>query len=429
MKKPNRNPREDRGSIVIFILFMLVVLASIPFAYRLASLSRKETNKVMSKDQSRDIARGGILDAIHWFRRQTIQPVAQTSAPSSIPYPDAAFNPDTSTNPSGGTIDPIVGLVKEYEFDPEKSIWARHEVRRQSVDNSITPSLTNPKAAHDISALRSPGASAGQGRAWSLVSRGIVFQRISSFTPFDQPPNRILSESFAYSEIKNLSISPSVTSRNAMIVTPNANTVIPKIYTTISGEFVAPAILTFNASGFNPNSASITGTVPVIETIPAFSITTEDLLGVSAQDLLVMSDLVIGTQMIPYPSTHFHTVDNASGDNALFYINGQLYSSQGGVNVYLRQGSGILFLDGPVHLSGQFRGLVIVNTGATLFLNGLTLGGTIFSNGSIQSEVDPSTGLHYKNDLAFNLTYVQEAINANNNYREIRSSFFLGADQ
>ena len=83
---------KERGTIVVFALFLLAILAAIPYAYRVAQLSRKTTSKTISTNQSRDIARGGILDAIHWFRRQTVQPVAQISDPPTYLYPDAAFD-------------------------------------------------------------------------------------------------------------------------------------------------------------------------------------------------------------------------------------------------------------------------------------------------------------------------------------------------
>lgn len=426
-----RNPADESGSIVVFVIFMLAILAAVPYAYRLMGLSRHDTNKIMSKDQSRDIARGGVLDALHWFRRQTTQPVGKISDPSGILYPDAAFAPDNSNTPKGGSIEPTMGLVKEYEFSPEKNIWARHEVRRQSVDNSGNPSVTDPRAAHDISALRSPTASAGDGLAWSLVCRGIVYQRNSPLAAFDQPPNRILSETFAYSEIRKISISSNILSQRAVIVTPNANTIEPLEYTTISGEFTAPAIMTFNSTGFNPGAASISGTSNV-EVVPSFPMTTLDLLGVSPSELLAMSDMVIGTQMLPYPGTPYFSSDNAAGDSSIFYINGQLYanSTPPGVNIFLNQGSGILFLDGPVNLTGQFRGLMILNQGASVTLMGLTFGGTIFSNGTITSGKDPANGnIPFLNNLTYNSTYVQEAINSNENYREVRSSFLLGADR
>lgn len=409
----------EQGSVVIFVVFMLAILAALPYAYRLSSFSRKSTVYPMLENQSRDIARGGILDATHWFRRQTVQPVAKTSN-SLYLYPDDAFKPDNSNDPIGGSIDPDLGLVKEYEFNPEKNIWARHEIRRQAVDNFLNPGATDHLAAHDITSLRFPNAFTGEGLAWSLVSRGIVFERNNPALRFDQPPNRVISESLAYSEIKKITVTLPPGSRGAIVI-PAARNITLKEFTSISGEGF-PGILTFDDSGFTANGAVLTGTPPIDE-VTVFPMTQNDLFGMTAQDLLVMSDQVIGNEM--FQTGYYPLVDNANGDNSLFYLNGTLY---GRANVLMGRASGIVFVDGEVHLQGSFRGLVVVNEGATLYLDGLQLIGGIFCNGHIQSGRDPSIGL-FKNDIVYDSRSVQEAINANNNYREVRSSFLKGADR
>ncbi len=413
---------KERGTIVVFALFLLAILAAIPYAYRVAQLSRKTTSKTISTNQSRDIARGGILDAIHWFRRQTVQPVAQISDPPTYLYPDAAFDPNTSDSPKGGTIDQSLGLVKEYEFNPEKNLWARHEVRRQAVNNQTDPNATDRLAAHDITSLRH-NLPAGEGISWSLVCRGIVYQRNSPMTPFDRPPNRILSESYAYSEIRKLTITLPEDSQGA-IVTPAARNVHLLEFTSIAGEG-APSILTFDLTGFAENGAVLLGD-PMLHA--PFNMSAEDLFGVSSQDLILMSDLVVGTQML-LERMEGGNWDGVVSDNSLAYVNGKLYEETGGIRVFLNQASGILFIDGKVHVIGAFRGLVFVNEGATLYLEGLEMAGAIFSNGEIISLRSPFGNEPYRNNLVYNLSLVQEAINTNNHYREVRSSFLLGADQ
>ncbi len=403
--------------VLFVIIVMLMLLSVIGMASRLTMLSRRQTNIVLEKTQVRDIARGGILDAVNWFRRQTLQPVASESPTAGrYPTPDAAFAPTTSTSePDGGSMDAAVGLVKEYELSPERNFWARHEVRRQA---GSTP---DPHAAHDISALRFANVPAGEGRAWSLVSRGIVFEKIDADAAFNQAPNRVVRDAFAYSEIQRflIAIPPP-----AAVVTPDAkDSLVFRSYTTVDGQ-TAPGVLTFsNLAGFNnSNNAVIIGLPdPVVEQI-AVSLDVQDFFGVPQEDLPFMSDVVLDDAIL---------IQNQSGsflraelDNVFVYVKG---SAGAPVPRYSLSGSGIAFIEGSAEVTGNFSGLIFVS--GELRLYEIQIRGAVVVIGALKSSNITGTSIPTINNIIFDQSVVQQVVAANSHYREVRQSFLLGADR
>jgi len=408
------NPAGERGAVLFFIIIMLTLIAVIGMASRLTVQSRRRTQDNLQKNQVRDIARGGILDALNWFRRQTVQPVASDlPVANRYPTPDDAFAPTTSTTtPDGGTIDASIGLVKEYELSPERNFWARHEVRRQGGGPS------DPHAAHDITALRFANVPAGEGRAWSLVSRGLVFERRDANAAFDQSPNRIIQEAFAYSEIQRFrtAVPP-----NCGVLTPDAAaSLFFRDFTTVDGNSAAPGVLTFsNPAVFNANGAVILGVPNPVVKQGAVSLTVQDFFGVPQSDLPAMSDLVLDDSiLIQNQSQGFNS---AAFDNTFVYIKGSA-----SVPRFSISGSGIIFVDGSAEVTGSFAGLIFVLGDLRMYQ--VQIRGAVVVTGALRSSV-MSNSHSTANNVIFDQNAVQLAIAGNSQYREVRQSFLLGADR
>jgi hypothetical protein len=102
-----RNIQNQKGSAGILTAMMLSLLTMIPIAMLLSGKAFKESNFSLHVAQSDNAARAGLVDAISWFRRQSIQPVHQIMEKHA--YPDAAFNPVAIND----TKDSTIGIVKE----------------------------------------------------------------------------------------------------------------------------------------------------------------------------------------------------------------------------------------------------------------------------------------------------------------------------
>ena len=193
--------------VFILAILMIALLASLALTSRLTKRSRLDTQTNLRRTQVRDVAKGGIDEALNWFRRQSQQPVAKIGRMAVVcPFPDAAFNPTGVSDPpppTDGSLDPDIGLVKEYLLIPEQGIWGRSEVARQKENWALDATKRDPHAAHDITLSRFPGMAAGSGIVWSVVSRGMIIRRTL-------PPGNVyistLAETFAYSAFRHVNI-------------------------------------------------------------------------------------------------------------------------------------------------------------------------------------------------------------------------------
>ena len=108
----------ERGvALILGILFTIIVLGiTVTGALVIKSHQTKTKVNFISKGQSVQFAKSGLIEALGWMRKQTSQPVT-------------AFSPqlDTSvTPPILDTLDPAIGIVREFEIT--NSIWGRYEV-------------------------------------------------------------------------------------------------------------------------------------------------------------------------------------------------------------------------------------------------------------------------------------------------------------
>ncbi len=124
-------------------------------------------------------ARSGLQDAIGWFRSRSSQPIS-------------AFDPTldpTATPPRIETIDPTIGLVREFEIRGD--LWGRYEIRHTEVS--------------DISSQRGDLA---PGSAWEIGVRSYIFRRRDPAAPFDAEPNLQVGSTSVTSELRWLHVNP-----------------------------------------------------------------------------------------------------------------------------------------------------------------------------------------------------------------------------
>ncbi len=436
-----------KGSASIMIVLMLSLLTIIPVAMMISGRAHQDTGLAVHVAEADNVARAGIIDALAWFRR------AGVTGTVGGGYNGSAFFPRFNANPDmRDTLDENIGLVKEYQLNSQKNLWARYEIRRQKDPNlgsvnaalpvdaaTNPPNPIDPLAAHDITNLRASAWDLGQGVVWGIESKGYVFQKntLDPTVAFNKAPNVVLATSrissefrrlymdAPYSEIGNTGAGPAV---NAAIITDNADNVrIDGLGRSIIRGGNVPAIGYYTGAGNptinNPANKEIRGTPTNLTFInggfDTRSVGTgrfnmwENVFKVEFPDSLVqMADVIANTAVdLPqlYPAM------------SLVYIRGNAdFTPQRPLN-----GSGILFVGGNMTVTdpkARFDGLICVNgnfsiTGVESSIYGrMIVRGTVTvtaPNATDKAEIvyDPGTVTYVRNQIAV--------------YRETKTSVFL----
>lgn len=360
---PIPGPPGRKGSVIFLVIVFIASLALVGVAMQWLQVMNKSSMHQRNQfAQGDNIARAGLTDAMSWFKRQSCQPVRQTSC-GGYTYPDMAFFPRVA---SGDTIDEGIGLVHEYPITSDSFLWARYEVRRSCVaPNSPTYASL---AVHDVSPLRIQGANAGDGLVWQISSIGYVYRKLNGSVPYNQSPNQIVSQAAATTEIRRVGISLPA---NAAAITVNASNVsltngsrllggsnIGLLYNTGtvpagSAPYVIP---NSNNSGPNP-----------IDPQSIFSVTPADLKLVA--DYLFPSGAILPptlpTMAIVYidGNASFDTTHQLIGSGIL-YVNGNLTVASNPNTLF----SGVIFVTGNVNITGpaSISGSLIAQGSLTL---------------------------------------------------------------
>ncbi|MDB5096981.1 MAG: hypothetical protein JWM80_1402, partial [Cyanobacteria bacterium RYN_339] len=190
-----------RPGLALVNVLMLTMLSTVFLiaATRFVSDTLKESRNKRSYQQVYSIAKSGLDEAISYMRKQPSKPLASfdyVGDPSHLAPPDS--------------LNEQIGLVKEWEIDPMRHLWARFEVGREAgapartgLINGVGATLTAGSdggtlygagpvdwAAKDISLQR---GRTRQGEVWRLRSRAYTFQRpASTATPSFNLTNPVL---------------------------------------------------------------------------------------------------------------------------------------------------------------------------------------------------------------------------------------------
>jgi len=408
MMGPRLVGRQNRkGSIVMFIVMFMALLALLPVGMQLIQVSARNTKQFLNYNVEADnVARAGMTDAISWFQRQSVQPVRSNSNPVLYPYPDAAFMPIQSSGTVTDTIDSTIGLVKEYALSDQTSLYARYEVKRQQ-DPGTNP--IDPRAVHDITDQRIDNGTAGQGLAWLIQSTGYVYQRKNSAVAYNVAPNVIVGSARVSTEIRRIALTLPL---NAALITNN------RTQTTLNnnGRAMGQAFygMGYYTGGSGPTisggGSQLTGTAGTKAAIGSGpNVSFNGIFGVTRNELKLMADIAVSTftdMPFQYPQM------------AVVYVN---CNADFDATRPLR-GGGILFVNGTLTLeagSNTYFGGIIYATGAIVVHGPATINGVVVGESSITldgfgdvAEVD------YDNNI---LNAVRQTAGQ---YRENKATFF-----
>ena len=325
---------------IIAILFILVVSGLV-----IVQLSKATVNRqLIYHGQAINAANAGLVESLSWFRRQASQPVT-----AFAPQVDALQTP-----PINDTDDPSVGLVRDFEISDLGSVWGRYEVPYPRV--------------RDVSGARGqPGA----GSVWLVDSVGIVYVRSDPTKPYNQPPNRVLTRTYARTEVQRMSIVPPA---NAAICVSRADAITTESKTRILGGSYGVAIAYPPATGTTTLNGTTSGLMQTTSVTP-YKDSIAEVFGVDQQQLIAMADVVAADAAgLPRKLPEMALV--VVTGNAVFDVNRPLIGS--GVMVTLgdlrmQAGSlssynGLIYVGGDYEQSApsQVSGTVIVGGQVTL---------------------------------------------------------------
>lgn len=422
-------------------IFMMLAATLMVTAANLVTTARKDANdQAYSVALAENAAQAGLEDAIGWFKRQPVQPVAANGgAVTTVTYPvtyngmavsfaDQVFNPVFNTaNPvTTDTIDPT-GNVLANEFSPDgagsvseattigdERYWERYEVQKQ-----LPATASMPNAVHDITGNRAYGKYTGQGLVWSISSTGYVYYRKDFSKSVSAPyywtldyktyPNKLLGTARMSTEIRKLSTTMPW-GLNAALYTPNIHNLNLSTNTVVSNQ-KQPSSYAWAAVSQTSNNYPVTsganevqGSGLVTCGTCSLPLAAGSVFGMSVTDLQNVADNIGGTSQ----PLNFSTLGNFQ----LTTFNGNLVIDPGGGNPnYILIGAGgiqtgVLIVNGNFTMKSaglnmnNFYGLVYV-TGA------VTLAGSSINGALI---MDPGSG---GNVVLTSVNGIQGAINYN----------------
>lgn len=342
--------RERGVALVIAIFFTIFGTGLILSGLISMQAVEKETEvEYRLGSQARQFAAAGLIDGLSWFRRQSTQPVT-----SFAPVLDTSATP-----PILDTLDPSIGIVREFEISG--GVWGRYELRK------FVPNVSpNEPEVVDISTDR--GASSA-GTVWRLVSRGFVFRRMDSKLPYNVYPNHVLGQDVVDAEIRRMTLAPPA---QAALCSSRADRVTIGNRSRIRGG-IAVGIAYPKDTGLVTNSGEITGTQRTAG-VDNYKDDIKSIFGVTGDQLRTLADdRVTSSASFPSPIPRNHII--YAETNLTFTPSQPL------------RGLGIVYVDGNVTIqpgsNSFFNGLLVVTGNLDVNAPAL-LRGTVVVKGNVR---------------------------------------------
>lgn len=271
----------ERGVALILAILFTIIVVGITVTGTLILHTHQTKTKLgfVARGQAVQFAKSGLIEALGWCRKQTSQPVT-----TFAPVLDTG-----STPPVLETIDPVIGLVREFEITD--SVWGRYEVWRQWDADPDTTRLAwrTQMQCQDVSDMR---GNLSPGSIWRIRSLGYVFRRVDPNVAFDVAPNQVLGREMAEVEARRLALQPP---GQAALCARTGSTTSVLTRGRLIGGSVAAGLYYLNGTGtptVSGTGASVTGT-PGQSAATTYSDTFEAVFGVSQTELAAMADYVV----------------------------------------------------------------------------------------------------------------------------------------
>lgn len=367
-------PREqERGFAMLVAVISVLLIAAMIVSGTQAGQARNAATEggATAPVRAREVALAGVAEALSWFRRQTVQPVT-TFAPRLDP---------TASPPVNETMDPSVGLMREYEVTP--GIWARYEVRLSSAEEPFTDSNANgfrdgaesftdvngngvwdaAGGARDISSER--GQVAG-GAVWLVEAHGELFRRPRAALALGDGPNWRIAYDAVATELRRMAIKPPAGA--AICAQEGSQVVIGARARIRGGSSVGVATRPTSGSPWFQSGSEVTG-APATTSVPGWSSGLKGVFGLTLTDLKGMADAAVSDASSLPANLGEYTLTVVEGDvsfdaarplrgTGILVVTGNCTLTAGSNSFFngLVWCGGRLEIHGPCYLRGTFIG-------------------------------------------------------------------------
>jgi hypothetical protein len=306
------------------------------------------------------------------------------------------LNP-TATPPVLDTIDPAIGIVREFEITDQ--IWGRYEVWKQwDLDPDPTRlAWRQQMQCSDVSSMR---GNLSPGSVWRFRSLGYVFRRVDPVAAFNQPPNQVIGRDMTEVEARRLAMQPP---GQAALCSRNGNGISVLTRGRIIGGATASGVYFKTTTGsptISGTGASVMGS-PAQSTTAAYNDTFEGVFGVSQNELAAMADYAVNVPAeFPSPVPNDTLVLCTTGmtftaaqplkGTGIVAIVGNTTVGQGSYSAF----SGLLYVQGNLTLREpcEIQGAVVVT--GTVTVQGASDYATITYDDSILSHLRQQLGTY-----------------------------------
>lgn len=335
----------EQGSVLIWALFFVCLTTGILIAHSLEMSANRKTmdTRYRRVDLANTIAESALIDATAYLRRQPTQPVVQFA-----PQRDETADP-----PVLDTIDPAIGLVREFEVSG--NLWGRYEIRRDE--------------ARDVSAQYGEPA----GTVWDVGARGYLYEVVDKALPFDRAPNRVLSRQTIYTELRGVAMN--LPASSAVIVDDPAQ--IEMLGNGLVDGKGGPAVAYRKPALPLPLPVldiSITG-LPTSISVLGLDLQLASLFGMREDRLLNLADLVVVSP---------RQLRGRELDDEIVFVQGNLDLDPSTVTL---RGRALLLVDGDLtaapNNNSDFRGVAFVR-GNVVIEGPFSFSGTMIAGGAVK---------------------------------------------
>jgi hypothetical protein len=353
----------ERGVALLLGILFTIIISGLVVAGTLVMRAHRSKTETSFRvhGQAAQFARAGLIEAMSWFRKSTVQPVT-----TFAPVLNTAASP-----PILETLDPDIGIAREFQITGP--IWGRYEVWKQWDADPDPVRLAWRQRVQATDVTTAAGA-AGAGNVWRVRSIGYVFRQVDGSVPFDQPPNQVLGSDILGSEIRRMTLAPpgqaAVCSRTA-----SATTIVTSV--NIQGGTGA-GVFTKSATGSvtETGSPTIVGT-PRISSIAGYDDSVEAVFGVSEKELQALADdSILAANSFPNPCA----------TNYLYYVEVPTLTFSAALPL---RGTAAIYVKGNVVFNvgnkSYFTGMLFVNGNLTI-REPCDLNGTIICTGTVHIE-------------------------------------------
>ncbi len=321
----------EAGATLVWALFFVTLTVGVLVAHSMEMSANRRTMDTRYRriDLAQSVAESGLTDATSWLRRQSVQPVT-------------AFAPqrdEDAVPPVADTLDPAVGLVREFEV--HGSLWGRYEVRR---DEAVDVSTECGEAP---------------GTVWDLAARGYLFENLDPERPFDAAPNRVLSLQTMRTQVRGVALSLPA---SAAVIVGDPSQIELLDGATVDG--VGGPALAFRGAAGNGNAygRALQG-VPASLPMADLDLSLEKVFGLREDRLRTLADVVVFHEKQLYGREMHDEAVFAPGDLRLDGEHGglqgrMLLAVRGDFRAEEGNGSkfrGVLYVGGDAVLEGPFR--------------------------------------------------------------------------